>query len=153
MVTLRPSTTRIQPGEHIVLNYFVDTFYMDSVRRNKYDDSFTIIVENSSGEVIYKRTRYAGEGSVVLGPFNVERQDWVSIRAIDQDGCSSPTIFADFLVKADVPLNVFEITDDNKAELYEEYGITEGHLQDQYTALTYGKTIEYIRENTADILA
>lgn len=153
MVTLRPSTTRIQPGEHIVLNYFVDTFYMDSVRRNKYDDSFTIIVENSSGEVIYKRTRYAGEGSVVLGPFTIERQDWVSIRAIDQDGCSSPTVFADFLVKANVPLNVFEITDDNKAEIYEEYGITEGHLQDQYTALTYGKTIEYIQENTADILA
>lgn len=153
MLTLRPHTTRIKKGGSVTIGYFIDTFYTDSVKRDEYKDTFTVIVEGSNGQTLYKRTHYAGEGVAVIGPFNTVGEDWFSIRAIDQDGCSSPTVFADFLVEEEKTLNIFEVTNANKEEIYDRYYITEEHLQDQYTALTYGKTIDEIKANTTTILA
>ena len=153
MVTLRPHTTRIKQGQCVTLGYYVDTFYMDGYKQDDYNDTFTVIIESSNGDVLYKTTRYAGESSVVIGPFNTLGEDWFSIRAIDQDGCSSPWVFASFLVEEDKTPNIFILNDANKAEIYNRYFITEEHLQEQYTALTYGLDIDTIKANTETILA
>ena len=148
MVTLRPYKSRIKRGERLAVYYFVDTFYMDSIHKDEFNDTFTIIVENSDGEIVHKQTRYAGEGVAVIGPFNTPGENWFGIRAIDQDGCSSPAVFGDFLVEEEKEVVEYQVTQQDLLD----YGVTVGHLQEQYDSLTKNKPIGDVRAQSAYIL-
>lgn len=99
----------INAGECLNLHYFVDTKFYDSVNKRirtegapetiLLDDTFTVIVENENGEVIYKNTSYAGEFRCKTSPFNVPGQTYISIRCIDNHGRGSVESYYDILVK------------------------------------------------------
>lgn len=124
MVSVRHYKARISVGGYINLPYFVDTFYGDSINRERFDDTFTVIIEDDGGNVLYKKTHFAGERMANVGPFNTAGEHWISIRAIDSDGCSSPVQYLDFLVKSPVAEHYFEPTESQMASA--PYNIVEG---------------------------
>lgn len=113
---------RIKRGQYLKVPYFVDNHYADSIRRFTIGDTFTVIITDSKGTELYKRTHYAGEYTAHIGPFNTEGSQWFEIKAIDQDGCGSPSVFFDVMVDSTAALNLKDISYDDLAS----YDITEG---------------------------
>ena len=102
--------TRINKNGYLIVPYFVDTHYADGVNRNVFNDTFTVIITDENGQELYKRTHYAGEHTAVIGPFSLKGEHWIEMRAIDQDGCGSPSVFCDFLVEDPQEDVVYQIT-------------------------------------------
>lgn len=126
----------INKGEGLVLHYFVDTKYYDSVHLRSdnssilpsvhLDNTFTVIVKDKFGNELYKATTYAGEFRCRTAPFMDGNtpfvgETWFSVQCIDNHGRGSVEHFFDVLVKdpaAEKPM--YDVT----AEDLAEYGIT-----------------------------
>lgn len=104
---------RIKQGEYLKVPYFVDNHYADSIRKFIVGDTFTVIIETTDGVELYKRTHYAGEYDAYIGPFNTMGEQWLQIRAIDQDGCGSPVQFFEVYVESNQQLNLKQVTYDD----------------------------------------
>lgn len=124
IISLRYGNSRILSGEYLRIPYFVDTHYMDSVNRNILRDTFTVIitVDGNDDNVYYKRTHYAGEYEATIGPITDVGVHWFEIKAIDQDGCCSPSVFFEFIVE-ERGKNIYDATNSTR---FEELNITLG---------------------------
>lgn len=119
---LKHFNARIKAGNTLSILYYVDTYHMNRFRYDKLEDTFTIVVIDKDNNVIAKQTQYAGDGIIQIGPLNKLGKNWCEIKAIDSDGCASPSIFIDYYVEAKTNPNLLQIT----TEMLEEYHITEG---------------------------
>lgn len=98
-IYLRHFDSNIGTEDSIVLNFFVDDYYASSINKNKVGELFTTIIEDSSGNVIYSRTTYAGPQRVIFKPnTQPNTEDWISIRCIDSRGVGSVEHFLEFYV-------------------------------------------------------
>lgn len=100
-LAIRAFDAIINKGEGISFNYFVDTFDYASIYKNSLGDetpnTFTLVVEDSFGNVLYKHTTYAGEFKCTTAPFMNGLNSttpligitWFSIRCIDNEGRGS----------------------------------------------------------------
>lgn len=116
-------THRTSPGGMISFEYMVDTRRMRAIRGYKgsdnkihaeFGDTFTLIVKDSYGNEMFKKTTYAGLFKINIGPFKEGKKPatgtdnrpllsgdtWFSIQCIDNHGCGSPVIYLDVLFKA-----------------------------------------------------
>ena len=128
---VRYVTPVVKVGEYIEFEYFTDTKYYDSIHNRRISktkngavvpNTFTLIVRNENGVVVYKNTTYAGQYKVAIAPF-INNSDigehYLHFQIIDNEGRGSIEYFYDVMVnKADEP-RIRELT---AADL-EHYGI------------------------------
>ena len=126
-LVVEPFYSIIKPGAGLSFKYFVDTADYDSIYKNQIGDTFTTIVEDSFGNILYKKTTYAGEFDCTLLPFkdgknsqtNLTGRTYFSVRCIDNHGRGSYERFFTVLID-NVQPNIYNVT----PEILTSYGIT-----------------------------
>lgn len=134
-VSIHDPVLRAKPGEKIKLTYMVDTHMCDMVNFDRIGDTsgstdihftFTVIVKDKLGNVLYTNTTYAGIFTVELAPFvdeddnNFVGETWYSVEVIDWRGVGSVVVFADILFEQEEQDRHYQMT----ASDLTTYGIT-----------------------------
>lgn len=93
----------ITPGEQLEFTYMVDSRTGDKINRLTIDDTFTTIIKDASGNILFKNTTYAGVFKVTLAPFMdgnnyLEGETWFSIECINKAGVGSVVHFMDIWI-------------------------------------------------------
>lgn len=148
-VSIHDPAFRAAPGERIDLTYMVDTHQChftnyDSIGENGEHYTFTVIIKNAYGDVMYKNTHYAGVFTVKLPAFthggsNITGETWYSIEVIDWRGCGSHVVYADILLQAADTSEEYQVTDSD-LEAYDIVPSTAGEPIDDSFAEDYGAT-------------
>lgn len=97
----------VPKGSAIDITYMVDTAICDKINYDKVGNAernqhytFTVIIKDAYGNILYENTTYAGVFKVRLKPFQIPQttsnvETWFSIEAIDWRGCGSTVRFVD----------------------------------------------------------
>lgn len=107
-------------GGKIVLNYYVDSQSMPSLKDGEIGTTFTVIVKTAGGSTV-KKTTYAGEFSIETPAFGSAGETWFSVECIDTNGVGSAVQYFDILVRNAVTPNYYTMTENDLAE----YGIVD----------------------------
>lgn len=130
IVFVRDFLTTQNIGKNILIKYYVSDYNNSDWIKNEYNSTFTVEIEINGRT--YKKTTYAGESSIVIDGINTEREYIYSIRAIDQNGISSPTQFFKILI-TDETITESDIYIMRDSDL-STYSITTGNITDVETA-------------------
>ena len=130
IVFVRDFLTTQNIGKNILIKYYVSDYNNSDWIKNEYNSTFTVEIEINGRT--YKKTTYAGESSIVIDGINTEGEYIYSIRAIDQNGISSPTQFFKILI-TDETITESDIYIMRDSDL-STYSITTGNITDVETA-------------------
>lgn len=125
-VIIRGFDAKIKEGESLELQYFVDTRHCDSINKGIIGDTFTTIVEDAAGNVLYHKTTYAGEFRCKIAPFKTQNDEnfvgatWFSIRCVDNNGRGSVEYFFDVLIEENREKVLYEVTLDDYVNSYDD---------------------------------
>lgn len=124
---------RIVKGSNLEFTYVVDTKDCKRINYMTIGDTFTTIVKDKFGNILYKNTTYAGEFTIQLAPFkdglgsndDYVGETWFSVECVDNHGVGSIVVYCDILIVEEEDLNpdpeeFYQVT----AEDLEEYEIT-----------------------------
>ena len=105
----------IEPGEELEITYMVDTHRGAKCNSLEIDDTFTTIIKDEFGNILYKNTTYAGVFKVKLKPFMdgaipLNGETWFSVECIDNHNVGSIVTFQDVWIHEPTVWTLFEPT-------------------------------------------
>lgn len=97
---------RIVKGSNLEFTYVVDTKDCKRINYMTIGDTFTTIVKDKFGNILYKNTTYAGEFTIQLAPFknglgsndDYVGETWFSVECVDNHGVGSIVVYCDILI-------------------------------------------------------
>lgn len=91
----------VAPGEEVVIDYYITDYYHKEYTDDDYSNTFIVAVHVKDHPDIILRNLKAGDHSVNLGSFTLEREQKFSILCTDQYGRNSHELFNFFLVRTE----------------------------------------------------
>lgn len=112
----------VAPDEEVIIDYYITDYYHKEYVEEDYSETFTVTVRIDGKDDIIIKDLKAGDHSVSLGSFsNLDGQEQkFSILCTDSYGRNSHELFNFFLVRNEVPVNEYVMTDDDLVN----YGIS-----------------------------
>ena len=98
------------PGEEVVIDYYITDYYHKEYTDDDYSDTFIVTVHIEDQPDIILRNLKAGDHSVSLGSFTLEREQKFSILCTDQYGRNSHELFNFFLVRTEPEIQEYVMT-------------------------------------------
>ena len=105
----------VKPDEEVIIDYYITDYYHKEYVNEDYSELFTVTVRVEGKEDVIVKGLQAGDHSISLGTFpeldGVEQK--FSILCTDQYGRNSHELFNFFLVRNDVPVNEYIMTEED----------------------------------------
>ena len=105
----------VSPDEEVIIDYYITDYYHKEYVNEDYSEIFTVTVRIEGKDDIIIKNLQAGDHSVSLGTFpNLDGQEQkFSILCTDKCGRNSHELFNFFLVKNEVPVNEYIMTEED----------------------------------------
>lgn len=103
----------VAPEEEVIIDYYITDYYHKEYTNDDYSDTFTVIVHIEDYPDIIIKDLKAGDHSVSLGKFTIEREQKFSILCEDQYGRHSHELFNFFLVRTEPEVKEYIMTDED----------------------------------------
>ena len=105
----------VKPDEEVIIDYYITDYYHKEYVNEDYSELFTVTVRVEGKDDIVVKELKAGDHSISLGSFpeldGVEQK--FSILCTDQYGRNSHELFNFFLVRNDVPVKEYVMTEED----------------------------------------
>ena len=105
----------VSPDEEVIIDYYITDYYHKEYVNEDYSEIFTVTVRIEGKDDIIIENLQAGDHSVSLGTFpNLDGQEQkFSILCTDKCGRNSHELFNFFLVRNEVPVNEYIMTEED----------------------------------------
>ena len=105
----------VSPDEEVIIDYYITDYYHKEYVNEDYSEIFTVTVRIEGKDDIIIKNLQAGDHSVSLGMFpDLDGQEQkFSILCTDKCGRNSHELFNFFLVKNEVPVNEYIMTEED----------------------------------------
>lgn len=105
----------VAPDEEVIIDYYITDYYHKEYVNEDYSEIFTVTVRIEGKDDIIIENLQAGDHSVSLGTFpNLDGQEQkFSILCTDKCGRNSHELFNFFLVRNEVPVNEYIMTEED----------------------------------------
>lgn len=101
----------VAPGEEVTLDYYITDYYHKEYTDDDYSNTFIVTLHIEDRPDIILRNLKAGDHSVNLGHFTLEREQKFSILCTDQYGRNSHELFNFFLVHTEPEVKEYMMTE------------------------------------------
>ena len=107
----------VAPDEEVIIDYYITDYYHKEYVNEDYSEIFTVTVRIEGKDDLIIENLQAGDHSVSLGTFpNLDGQEQkFSILCTDKCGRNSHELFNFFLVRNEVPINEYIMTEEDLA--------------------------------------